>query len=142
MSRADEVYRQIQRPAREASLATGTPAPTREYVLPHALESFLERLTRTQYADAVVLKGGILLAAYGARRPTKDVDTNLSGADVNSGRRATPTSLARGRCVCCRRGNPAGPRRGTALSVEPLTPDQATPWSPRYGRSLRLTLNS
>jgi len=43
MSRGDEVYHQIQRLAREASLATGTPAPTQEYVLRHALESFLER---------------------------------------------------------------------------------------------------
>jgi len=87
MSTGDKVYHQIQRAAREAGRENGAPAPTQEYVLRHALESFLERLTRMGYSDAVVLKGGLLLAAYGARRPTKDVDTNIAGADV------TPQSL-------------------------------------------------
>lgn len=46
------------------------------------LESFLARLARSRYADDFVLKGGILLAAYGARRPTKDVDANALQVDV------------------------------------------------------------
>ncbi|NLE82200.1 MAG: nucleotidyl transferase AbiEii/AbiGii toxin family protein [Rhodococcus sp.] len=44
----------------------------------------MDRLTRTPHADDFVLKGGILLAAYGARRPTKDVDANAVRADVTS----------------------------------------------------------
>lgn len=31
-----------------------------------------------------MLKGGILLAAYGVRRPTKDADANAIGADVTA----------------------------------------------------------
>ncbi|QGV71061.1 nucleotidyl transferase AbiEii/AbiGii toxin family protein [Clavibacter nebraskensis] len=46
------------------------------------MESFLDRLTRTVHADDFVLKGGILLSAYGFRRPTRDVDANAIGADV------------------------------------------------------------
>jgi hypothetical protein len=57
-------------------------APTQEYLIRHALESFLDRLTRTAHADDFVTKGGILLAAYGVRRPTRDVDANAVGADV------------------------------------------------------------
>ncbi|MDZ5446689.1 nucleotidyl transferase AbiEii/AbiGii toxin family protein [Micromonospora sp. 4G57] len=32
------------------------------------------RLSQSPYADKLVLKGGVLLAAYAARRPTRDVD--------------------------------------------------------------------
>jgi len=35
---------------------------------------FLDRLTRSDHAERFVLKGGVLLAAYDARRPTRDVD--------------------------------------------------------------------
>lgn len=82
MNADDKIYHQIQRAARDAGRASGEPVPTQEYVLRHALESFLARLTRTEHADAVVLKGGMLLAAFGARRPTKDIDTNIAGATV------------------------------------------------------------
>lgn len=82
MSAGDRIYHQIQRAARDAGRDSGAPVPTQEYVLRHALESFLERLTRTEYSDAVVLKGGLLLAAFGARRPTKDIDTNIAGTTV------------------------------------------------------------
>ncbi|CAN5238556.1 nucleotidyl transferase AbiEii/AbiGii toxin family protein [soil metagenome] len=40
----------------------------------YALERFLDRLGRTKYSDDFVLKGGLLLAAYRLRRPTKDAD--------------------------------------------------------------------
>lgn len=39
-----------------------------------ALEAFVDRLSRSARGDQLVLKGGVLLAAYDARRPTKDVD--------------------------------------------------------------------
>ncbi|WP_098510912.1 nucleotidyl transferase AbiEii/AbiGii toxin family protein [Amycolatopsis sulphurea] len=53
------------------------------------LESFLERLTRTTHAQDFVLKGGILLAAYGVRRPTKDADANAIDADVSTAHLST-----------------------------------------------------
>jgi hypothetical protein len=53
---------------------SGKPTPTGDYLTRHVLESFLFRLTRTRHADSFILKGGILLAAYGVRRPTRDVD--------------------------------------------------------------------
>ncbi|TDC02432.1 nucleotidyl transferase AbiEii/AbiGii toxin family protein [Micromonospora fluostatini] len=40
----------------------------------YALEGFLARLAQPPYRDRLVLKGGVLLAAYAARRPTRDVD--------------------------------------------------------------------
>lgn len=40
----------------------------------YALERFLDRLGRTDFAGDFVLKGGLLLAAYRLRRPTRDAD--------------------------------------------------------------------
>lgn len=76
MIAGDEIFRRLQATARSAAAKAGTRAPTQEYLIRHLLESFLDRLTRTNHARSFVLKGGILLAAYGARRPTKDVDVN------------------------------------------------------------------
>lgn len=48
----------------------------------YALEGFLTRLAISRYAGKFVLKGGVLLAAFEARRPTQDVDflaRSLSG---------------------------------------------------------------
>ncbi|TCP57470.1 nucleotidyltransferase AbiEii toxin of type IV toxin-antitoxin system [Tamaricihabitans halophyticus] len=84
MSVGDEVFRRIQSAARSAATEAGTGAPTQEYLIRHTLESFLDRLTRTAYAEDFVLKGGILLAAYGVRRPTRDADANAVGADVTA----------------------------------------------------------
>lgn len=74
MTSGEDVFRQIQNKARSDAAKTGQPTPTAEYLTRHALESFLERLTRTPHKDDFVLKGGILLAVYGVRRPTRDVD--------------------------------------------------------------------
>lgn len=84
MSVGDEVFRRVQFTARSTAAKTGTGVPTQEYLIRHTLESFLDRLTRTAHAEDFVLKGGILLAAYGVRRPTKDVDANAVGADVTA----------------------------------------------------------
>nr|WP_306237871.1 nucleotidyl transferase AbiEii/AbiGii toxin family protein [Ornithinimicrobium sp. HY1745] len=70
--------------AQSARDKTGKPAPTQELLTRHVLESFLDRLSRTEHAQDFILKGGILLAVYGARRATKDVDANAVGADVTS----------------------------------------------------------
>ena len=69
---------------------TGSPVATGELVTRHALESFLDRLVRTRHGNDFVLKGGILLACYGVRRPTKDVD---SEAWVSSSYLAPPVLM-------------------------------------------------
>ncbi|HEU5269395.1 MAG TPA: nucleotidyl transferase AbiEii/AbiGii toxin family protein, partial [Jatrophihabitans sp.] len=48
--------------------------PTDELHQLYALEGFLARLATSPYADKLVLKGGVLLSAYDARRPTRDID--------------------------------------------------------------------
>lgn len=47
---------------------------TQELLQLHALEAFVERLVLSPHARNLVLKGGVLLAAYAVRRPTRDVD--------------------------------------------------------------------
>lgn len=80
---ATDVYRTIQALARSESARSGKPAATGEYLTRHALESFLDRLTRTAHRDSFVLKGGILLTAYDVRRPTRDVDAEAVRAPVS-----------------------------------------------------------
>jgi hypothetical protein len=82
MSSGDAVFRRIQSVARSEAAKSGSGAPTQEYLIRHTLESFLDRLARTFHAGDFVLKGGVLLAAYGARRPTKDADANAVRARV------------------------------------------------------------
>jgi hypothetical protein len=84
VSSGDVVFRRIQAIARSTAANRGTGAPTQECLIRHTLESFLDRLARTSDADDFVLKGGVLLAAYGARRPTKDADANAVSADVTA----------------------------------------------------------
>ncbi|ACC42009.1 conserved hypothetical protein [Mycobacterium marinum M] len=84
MSAGDAVFRRIQSLARSAAAKDGTGAPTQEYLIRHTLESFLDRLARSSHAGDFVLKGGVLLAAYGVRRPTKDADANAVHADVTA----------------------------------------------------------
>jgi hypothetical protein len=61
-------YLDLQREAKRAG------RPTDEFIQLYALECFLDRLTRSNFADNFVLKGGVLLAALDARRPTRDID--------------------------------------------------------------------
>jgi hypothetical protein len=56
---------------REAKAAGRT---TAEYLRLYALEGYLLRLAHSPYRNRFVLKGGVLLAAYGLRRPTADID--------------------------------------------------------------------
>lgn len=48
--------------------------PTDELHALYVLEGFLARLSASAHAEKLVLKGGVLLAAFDARRPTRDVD--------------------------------------------------------------------
>jgi hypothetical protein len=84
VSSGDTVFHRIQAVARSTAAKSGTGAPTQEYLIRHTLESFLDRLTRTSHADDFVLKGGVLLAAYGVRRPTKDADANAVSTDLTA----------------------------------------------------------
>ena len=86
MSPGEAVFRRIQAVARSTAANSGAGAPTQEYLIRHTLESFLDRLTRTSHAGDFVLKGGVLLAAYGVRRPTKDADANALRTDVTAER--------------------------------------------------------
>lgn len=70
-----EAYLDLQNLARIQSRTT------QELLVLYALERFLARLASSPHARAFVLKGGMLLAAFDARRPTVDADllaTNLS----------------------------------------------------------------
>lgn len=86
MTDGEAVFRQIQNKARSDGAKEGRPTPTAEYLTRHALDSFLDRLTRTKHKDSFVLKGGILLATYGVRRPTKDVDAEAIDVTLNAER--------------------------------------------------------
>jgi hypothetical protein len=56
--------------------------PTDELLALYTLEGFLARLTTSAYASQLLLKGGVLIAAYAARRPTRDVD--LQAQDLSN----------------------------------------------------------
>lgn len=56
------------------SLARGQGRDTGELLTIYALEGFLARLATSPRSGDFVLKGGVLLAAYRARRPTRDID--------------------------------------------------------------------
>lgn len=71
-----DAYLDLQQLARADGRATD------ELLALYALEGFLDRLSSSPRADDLVLKGGVLLAAYDTRRPTRDIDlqaTNLAG---------------------------------------------------------------
>ncbi len=61
-------YLELQRFARAQNRATA------ELLQLYVLESFLRRLVRSSHRDRLVLKGGMLLAAFDLRRTTRDVD--------------------------------------------------------------------
>lgn len=65
---AGRVYLDLQRAAGQAGRPAG------EFLQLYALEGFLRRLAVSRFAGQFVLKGGMLLAALDARRPTRDVD--------------------------------------------------------------------
>ncbi len=56
--------------------------PTDELLSLYVLEGFLARLSASGHTQHLVLKGGVLLAAFDARRPTRDVD--LQALDLSN----------------------------------------------------------
>jgi len=73
---AGVAYLDLQRQARQNGRLT------EELLQLYALEGFLARLEASPARDQFVLKGGVLLAAFGNRRPTRDVD--LSAIDLKN----------------------------------------------------------
>jgi hypothetical protein len=71
---AGDAYLDLQNQARRSG------RPTQELFQLYVLEAFLTRLAASDLRHRFVLKGGVLLAAFDSRRPTKDVD--LAGLDV------------------------------------------------------------
>lgn len=62
-----------------------TDRPTDELIQLYALECFLDRLVHSEFAEKFVLKGGVLLAALEARRPTRDIDLAAQAFDNSVG---------------------------------------------------------
>lgn len=54
-----------------------------EFLILYALEGFLIRLAASEHAANFVLKGGVLMAAFAPRRPTRDID--LAATGINNG---------------------------------------------------------
>lgn len=68
-------YRALQRSALDQGRLTD------ELLTLYVLEAFLRRLSKSPYRDRLVLKGGVLLAAIGDRRATRDVDLQARQLD-------------------------------------------------------------
>lgn len=47
---------------------------TQELLTMYIVERWLSRMSRSPYAEDFILKGGMLLASFGTRRPTVDAD--------------------------------------------------------------------
>lgn len=71
-------------------LARQTGGDVQELQTLYVLEALLARVAVSAYRNDFVLKGGVLLAAFAVRRPTKDIDLQASGlvndADEVAGR--------------------------------------------------------
>jgi hypothetical protein len=59
-------------------LAQRTGQLTDDVLQSYILEGFLARLSASKYSSQLVLKGGVLLAAYELRRSTRDIDIQAS----------------------------------------------------------------
>jgi len=62
-------------------LARQTRADVQQVQTLYVLEALLARLAVSGHRDDFVLKGGVLLAVFAARRPTKDIDLQATGLE-------------------------------------------------------------
>lgn len=76
MNIAEQKYRALQ------SLARASDRSMQELLTLYALECFLSRVAQSPMRENLVLKGGVLLAAFDARRPTRDID--FSGVNIDN----------------------------------------------------------
>lgn len=59
-------------------LARQTGTDVQQLMTLYALEGLLTRIALSEYHEDFVLKGGVLLAAFAVRRPTKDIDVQAT----------------------------------------------------------------
>lgn len=62
-------------------LASESHRPVEELLQLYVLEAFLARLTSSKFVEQLVLKGGVLLAAFDERRPTRDIDLQAQAVE-------------------------------------------------------------
>lgn len=67
-SAAGRAYLDLQNQARRQKRGT------QELLTMYIVERWLSRMSRSPYAEDFILKGGMLLASFGTRRPTVDAD--------------------------------------------------------------------
>ncbi|MDM4764437.1 nucleotidyl transferase AbiEii/AbiGii toxin family protein [Galbitalea sp. SE-J8] len=67
-SAAGRAYLDLQNQARRQNRGT------QELLTMYIVERWLSRMSRPPYAEDFILKGGMLLASFGTRRPTVDAD--------------------------------------------------------------------
>jgi predicted nucleotidyltransferase component of viral defense system len=79
-------YLELQRRARAERVGT------QELLVWYMHERFLYRLSRSSYRDRLILKGGMLLVAFEARRATQDID--LLGSRVSNDEAAVSGMVA------------------------------------------------
>jgi predicted nucleotidyltransferase component of viral defense system len=82
-STAGRAYLDLRKLARENR------RPVDELLQLYVLEAFLARLARSRFTERLVLKGGVLLAAFDERRPTRDIDLQAQALEND-----TETTLA------------------------------------------------
>jgi hypothetical protein len=83
---AGQVYNDLR------NLAKRSQRDVAEYLTMYALEGLLVRLAASDQAQDFVLKGGALMAAFAARRPTRDLDFRASGFPNDVDEKATMSS--------------------------------------------------
>jgi hypothetical protein len=87
---AGQAYLDLQNRARSEGRGT------QELMTLYVVEPWLARLSASPHADQFVIKGGMLLAAYDARRPTADLDALArSVANDEAGGPSRVTEIAR-----------------------------------------------
>jgi hypothetical protein len=62
-------------------LAKAQRRPTQELLHLFVLEAFLDRLSQSSFRRTFVLKGGVLMAGFGHRRTTRDIDLHARSVD-------------------------------------------------------------
>ncbi len=80
-------------------LARQAGADVQQLMTLHALEGLLTRIALSEYREDFVLKGGVLLAAFAARRPTKDIDLQATRLDDDPDEVAERVRLIAALCV-------------------------------------------
>lgn len=127
-----QTYRELQALARDMQRNTA------ELLTLYGLERVLARLQATSYRDDFVLKGGVLLAAYKLRRPTRDLD--MRAIDVALDEERMRAVLA---AIAVPRSRPASTPAGSATAVASAARGvQRAAGYRRAGLSVRLTLRA